>query len=143
LTGENVSALNPVEDEGIGGMGQKIKARSSSPPETAKGGLGNNGWRDTENVDCPDWCNARMVFDELPILSSTASLTAHAPAVVLPKRFHIFFLSRPRTTNDDLSVISGVVLIVIIHGLVALILMHLNDVVFVEIGFLVFGVRAV
>jgi hypothetical protein len=50
LVDGNVSELKVLEEEE--GIGEKMYARSSSPPETAIGGLGNSGWRATVNTDC-------------------------------------------------------------------------------------------
>jgi hypothetical protein len=46
------------EGPSAGGIGQKMKARSSSPPETAKGGEGKVGWREIVKMDCCGVCRA-------------------------------------------------------------------------------------
>jgi len=49
LVGGNVSALKGDSD--AEGIGQKMNPRSSSPPETAKGGFGKEGCREMVKID--------------------------------------------------------------------------------------------
>jgi hypothetical protein len=46
------------EGPSTGGIGQKMNARSSSPPEMASGGLGKDGWSESVKMDCCGSCRA-------------------------------------------------------------------------------------
>lgn len=150
LVAGNESVLhgyNTPEGPSTGGMGQKMNARSSSPPEIASGGLGKAGWSESVKMDCCGSCRAvrrqrgtsQCTVNPLKVNKAPRRLTACAPAVVLLNHLilhiphHLLLLARHRRSNDNLPVVFIIVVVIVVHRLVALILDNLDDVLLLEL----------